>query len=59
MPVAEEVRYVLSEKLPNIVSFMPVEDITTVSFLVISHFCGALYDKLNYLPFSSFSTCHL
>ncbi|CDS42524.1 dedicator of cytokinesis protein 1 [Echinococcus multilocularis] len=29
MPVAEEVRYILSEKLPNIVSFMPVEDITT------------------------------
>ncbi|VDM33755.1 unnamed protein product [Hydatigera taeniaeformis] len=29
MPVAEEVRYTLSEKLPNIVSFMPVEDITT------------------------------
>lgn len=35
MPVAEEVRYVLSEKLPNIVSFMPVEDIITVSFLIL------------------------
>lgn len=31
MLVVEEVRYTLSDKLPNIVSFMPVEEITTVS----------------------------
>ncbi|VUZ48677.1 unnamed protein product [Hymenolepis diminuta] len=30
MPVVEEVRYTLSDKLPNIVSFMPVEEITTL-----------------------------
>ena len=38
MPVAEEVRYVLSEKLPNIVSFMPVEEIKTVSYSLFNCF---------------------
>lgn len=31
MPVVEEIRYTISDRLPNIVSFMPVEEITTVS----------------------------
>ncbi|VDD82457.1 unnamed protein product [Mesocestoides corti] len=29
LPVAEEVRYTISEKLPNIISFMPVKEIVT------------------------------
>ncbi|KAM7538321.1 hypothetical protein Aperf_G00000069012 [Anoplocephala perfoliata] len=45
MPVVEEIRYTISDKLPNIVSFMPVEKITPRTLSYVEYVINTVQDN--------------